>query len=71
MVLQKILKGSPKGANGESTTNLFAEVSGTEGETNFDIVVVHEASRTVYDDDGSLVVPRGWNAEAVGQIALQ
>lgn len=68
---KKILKGSPKGANGESTTNLFAEVSGTEGETNFDIVVVHEASRTVYDDDGSLVVPRGWNAEAVGQIALQ
>jgi predicted ribosomally synthesized peptide with SipW-like signal peptide len=60
----KILKGSPDGDNGESTTDLFAGVSGTVGETDFDIVVVHEASRTVYDVDGEgnpvLVKPNGW-----------
>lgn len=60
----KILKGSPDGKNGESTTDLFAGVSGTAGETDFDIVVVHEASRTVYDvdDEGNtvLVKPNGW-----------
>lgn len=60
----KILKGSPGGTSGESTTDLFAGVSGTVGETDFDIVVVHEASRTVYDVDSSgnpvLVKPNGW-----------
>ena len=62
---------TPKGTAGAKASDLKAEVTGPAGVTNFDIVVVHEASRTVYNDDGSLVVPNGWNEQAVGQIALQ
>lgn len=72
---KKILKGSPDGKSGESTTAIEAKVSGTVGETNFDIVVVHEGSRTVYETiekDGrlveQLVVPNGWDATVVRQI---
>lgn len=62
----KILKGSTDGT-GDSTSNLVAAVSGPAGETNFDIVVVHEASRTVYEG-GKLVTPNGWDEAGVEGI---
>ena len=68
---KKIL--TPVGTAGAEASAITAEV---DGEGDFDIIVVHEASRTVYDVDpvsGNevLVVPNGWDAQAVGKIALQ
>lgn len=76
---KKILKGDPSGnKNGESTTALKAAVTYAQDDPAMDVIVVHEASRTVYETvekEGQLVeqlvVPNGWDAEAVGQIALQ
>lgn len=61
----KILKGSKDG-NGESTSNLRAEikVNGDEDINTFDIVVVHEAQRVLYDGD-KVVVPEGWNVKSI------
>jgi hypothetical protein len=62
---KKIL--TPAGTAGAEASAITAEV---DGEGDFDIIVVHEASRTVYDGD-KLAVPNGWDATAVGKIALQ
>jgi hypothetical protein len=66
----EVLKGSKTEAERGETSILKVSVNGTVGETDFDIIVVHEASRTVYDGD-KLAVPNGWDADAVGKIALQ
>ena len=61
----KILKGSKDG-NGEATSDLKAEikVDGDEDINAFDIVVVHEAERVLYDGD-TVVVPEGWNIGSI------
>lgn len=54
---------TPKGTSGDTSSTLVATVTGPEDVTNFDIIVVHESSRTVYDvEDGNtvLVKPNGW-----------
>lgn len=58
----KVLKcnpGSP--AEGDSTSTIKAEitVNGKEDIKDFDIIVVHESARVVYDGD-KVVVPEGW-----------
>lgn len=66
----KILKGSKVAEERGETSMLKAEVTLAADEITTDIVVVHEASRTVYEGN-SIVVPNGWNETAVAQIALQ
>lgn len=36
----------------------------------FEVTVVHEGSQAIYDDDNNLIVPDGWNPNAVAQIQL-
>lgn len=63
----KILKGSKDG-NGDETSTITAavNVNGDEDINAFDIVVVHEAERVVYGDDGkSVKVPDGWNIDSI------
>lgn len=73
----KILKAGKDGAAGESTSEIIAEVTVKEGEepTDFDIMVVNEGSRVVYDGQGdptsgnqNLKAPDGWDADAVSEI---
>ena len=61
----KILKGSKDG-KGESTSDLEAKinVSGDEVVTDFDVVVVHEAERVVYDGD-KVAIPDGWSITSI------
>ena len=69
---KKILHGSPYGESGDSTSTILAEikVTGDEDVKDFDIIVVQEGSRVVYDGT-KLAVPKGWNAEAVSKIATE
>lgn len=66
----KILKGSKVESERGETSVLNANVTVAAGEAASEVIVVHEASRTAYDGD-KLAVPDGWDAEAVGKIALQ
>ena len=64
-----ILSGSPDN-DGEETSQLVAEVkaSASEDINDFDIVVVQEAERVVYDQkDGKeiVIVPAGWNISSI------
>ena len=67
-----VLKGSAN-RKGEETTKLKAEVkvSGNEDINDFDIVVVQEAERVVYeqDEEGNNVVsiPAGWNIDFIDE----
>ena len=69
----KILKGS-EDRDGDETTELRAEVkvSGNEDINDFDIVVVQEAERVVYEQDSNgnniVSVPAGWN---IGSISAE
>ena len=65
-----VLKGSKDEAKRGETSVLKAKVTVAADEVTTDIIVVHEASRTVYDGN-KLAVPNGWDANAVSQIALQ
>ena len=69
---KKILHGSADGKSGDSTSTILAEikVTGDEDVKDFDIIVVQEGSRVVYDGT-KLAVPKGWNAEAVSKIATE
>lgn len=64
----KVLKGSKSGS-GDSTTDIKAEVKvkGDEDVNDFDVVVVHEASRVLYDGD-TVVIPDGWS---IGSISAE
>ena len=60
----KVLKGSKDG-NGESTSDLKAEIKVTDEDIDdFHVVVVHEACRVVYDGD-TVKVPEGWNIDSI------
>ena len=53
---KKILK------SGEKTSELVVEVKAEESsKADFNIIVVHESSRTVYSDNNTLKVPDGWD----------
>ena len=57
---------------GEVTTELFAEVKADKSATDdFNIVVVQESSRAVYESNAKLAAPDGWNAAAVSAIKVQ
>ena len=66
----KILKGS-KDRDGDETTEFRAEVkvSGNEDINDFDVVVVQEAERVVYDADAqgnnTVSIPDGWNIKSI------
>ena len=73
----RILKAGKDGAEGESTSEIVAEIAAKEGEDpeDFDILVVHESSRVVYDGQGDpddkaqkLAAPEGWDKKAVAKI---
>lgn len=52
----KILKA------GKTTSEIFVEVKADESEqADFNIIVVHESSRTVYEDNNTLKIPDGWD----------
>ncbi len=60
----KILKGS-KDKNGETTSNLRAEIKvEDEGLDDFEVVVVQESKRVVYDGD-KVAIPEGWNIASI------
>ena len=40
-------------------------------ESTFDVIVVHEANRVMYDDDQKLVVPAGWDKGIVKSIKAE
>ena len=67
-----VLKGSPDN-DGEETSRLVAEVKANANEdiNDFDIVVVQEAERVVYEqgEDGNNVVsiPAGWNIDFIDE----
>ena len=69
----KVLKGSTD-RDGDETTELRAEVkvSGNEDISDFDVVVVQEAERVVYEQDSQgnniVLVPAGWN---IGSISAE
>ena len=69
---ENVLKGSTD-RDGEETTKLTAEVkvSGNEDINDFDIVVIQEAERVVYeqDEEGNNVVsiPAGWNIDFIDE----
>ena len=66
----KVLKGSTD-RDGDETSKLRAEVkvSGNEDINDFDVVVVQEAERVVYDQDSEgnniVSVPAGWNIDSI------
>lgn len=63
----KILKGSSATTDNEKeTSDLVAKinVSGDEVVTDFDVVVVHEAERVVYDGD-KVAIPDGWSVASI------
>ena len=66
----KVLKGSAD-RDGDETSKLRAEVkvSGNEDINDFDVVVVQEAERVVYDQDSEgnniVSVPAGWNIDSI------
>ena len=66
----KMLKGSTD-RDGDETSELRAEVnvSGNEDINDFDVVVVQEAERVVYDQDSEgnniVSVPEGWNIDSI------
>lgn len=66
----KILRGS-KDRDGDETTEIRAEVkvSGNEDINDFDIVVVQEAERVLYDgadpDNNPVSIPAGWNINSI------
>lgn len=73
----RILKAGKDGGEGDSTPEIIAEVTAKEGEEpeDFDILVVHESSRVVYDGQGEpsadgqkLAAPEGWDVKAVSEI---
>ena len=61
----RILKGNKDG-KGDSTSDLKAKinVSGDEVVTDFEVVVVHEAERVVYDGD-KVAIPDGWSITSI------
>lgn len=67
---KKIL--APKGSDGASTDELLVEVKGGADlpESDFNIVVIHESQRVVYENNTTLSVPDGWDAAAVAAIAV-
>jgi len=62
----KILKGTASPERDRTTSDLRAEVkvSGDEDIKDFDVVVVHEAERVVYDGD-AVAVPDGWSIDSI------
>lgn len=68
----KVLKGSTDRDGGE-TSELRAEVnvSGNEDINDFDVVVVQEAERVLYDQDSEgnniVSVPAGWNIDSISE----
>lgn len=64
---------------GESTSKLTVNVStGSSDTDDFEVIVVHEGSRAVYDgtaepgaEGQKLAAPEGWNADAVSQISAE
>jgi len=66
----KILRGGKSEAERDETSILRASITVAADEVTTDFIVVHEASRTVYDGS-ALAVPNGWDKDAVGQIALK
>lgn len=65
----KVLKGSKDG-KGESTSDLKAEIKVKDEDIDdFDVVVVQEAERVVYDQDSEgnniVSVPAGWNIDSI------
>ena len=70
---KKVLKGSPDGEHGDETSRLVAKVTADADENinDFEIVVVHEAERAVYEQKtvGDKIVnivsaPEGWDIAA-------
>ena len=69
----KLLKGctDAERKNGGRTSELKAEikVSGNEDINDFDVVVVQEAERVLYDQDSEgnniVSVPKGWNIDSI------
>ncbi len=59
---------TPKGTEGAVSSTILAEITGQEGD-NFDIIVVQEGSRTLYNGD-TLAAPSGWSENAVSQIKV-
>lgn len=59
---------TPKDTNGARSTSIEAKITGNEGD-NFDIIVVQEGSRTLYDGD-TLAAPNGWSSDAVSKIKV-
>lgn len=56
---------------GEETTELFAEVKASKAPApDFNVIVVHESQRTVYEDNTTLLPPDGWDAAAVRAIKV-
>lgn len=62
------------------TSDLYVEVSAqSEGgqdtsklpDYDFNIIVVHESVRTVYEDNTTLQVPAGWDSTAVSAVDLR
>lgn len=57
---------------GETTTDLFAEVKAKSApEADFNVIVVHESSRTIYETNTKLIAPDGWDDAAIGAVRLQ
>lgn len=49
-------------APGETTTELLAEVTAEDApDYDFNVVVVHESFRAVYEDNDTLRIPAGWD----------
>ena len=69
---KSILKGSEDGKSGDETSVIEAAISAEEEEdlAKFDITVIHEGARVIYEGDG-VETPDGWDADVVAQISIQ
>lgn len=59
---------------GEETTELFVKVNAANANTpepDFNVIVVHESQRTVYEDNTTLLPPDGWDAAVVRAIKVR
>ena len=70
----EVLRPGKDGQPGDNTGagNLVAKMSfnwqGDAPDYYFEVTVVHEGSQVLYDNDGELVCPDGWDAAMVAQI---
>lgn len=67
---KKVLKAGEKMT---SADELLVDVKGSDelSAEDFNIVVVHESQRVVYESNSKLAAPDGWDADAVAAISVQ